>query len=68
MSGWVVTHREDHDDQESAKRAITDYASNANDAWYKFLTLIGHESVSKEIWRARGYVARRVTITVKINC
>lgn len=69
MSGWVVTHRDDHDDPESAKRAITDYASNANDAWYKFLTLIDNqrERTSREKWRARGYVARRVSITVEIK-
>lgn len=66
MHGWVVTHRDDHDDAESAKRAITDYASNASSAWDKFLALLGHERITKETWVDRGYVARRVTITVKV--
>lgn len=67
ISGWVVTHRDAHDDDESAKRAITDYASNPSDAWSKFLTLLCHEKGSKKTWTARGYVARRVTIKVEIH-
>lgn len=67
FSGWVVTHRDIHDDDESAKRAITDYASNPTDAWTNFLTLLCHQRRSKETWTDRGYVARRVTIKVKIH-
>lgn len=67
FSGWVVTRRDALDDQESAKRAITDYASNASGAWSKFLALVGHEKDSKKTWTDRGYVARRVTIKVEIH-
>ena len=62
-----MTHRDNHDDHESAKRAITDYASNPTLAWQKFLTLVQHETASKETWTDRGYVARHVTIKVKIH-
>lgn len=67
FTGWVVTHRDNHDDKESAKRAITDYASNSSKAWDKFLALLSHGRDAKDEWTDRGYVARRVTIKVKIH-
>ena len=69
LHGWVVTHRDTHDDEESCKRAITDYATNATRAWINFLRLISGSrgSIGKEHWVSRGYVARRVKITIHIE-
>jgi hypothetical protein len=59
MAGWVVTHRDRHDDDESLRRSLTDYASNSADAWKKFISLVGGD---RRTWNSRGYVARRVHI------
>lgn len=70
FSGWVVTHREDHDDAETSLRAITDYATNATQAWNNFLKLVAGQRdklIARKQWLARGYIARRVTITVEIQ-
>lgn len=67
MYGWVVTHRDNHDDEESCERAITDYATNPKDAWDKFMIIVTHDREAKKIWYSRGYVARRVKITIHIE-
>ena len=63
MTGWVVTHREKHDDIESLQRAVTDYASNSSVAWHKFMRLVGG---SKRDWKRRGYIAQQVKFDVRI--
>lgn len=65
--GWVVTHRDAHDDSETSLRAITDYATNATIAWEKFLQIVDHDQDQRKTWLSRGYVARRVKIVVTIE-
>ena len=64
MVGWVVTHKDDHDDEESCTRAVTDYASTPAKAWRAFLALSGGVH---QVWYRRGYVARRVRIVAAIE-
>lgn len=60
---WVVTHRDTHDDEESLVRSIKDFATNPTHAWTKFLGLAGRGD--KKLWVSRGYVARRICITIR---
>lgn len=68
--GWVVSHRDAHDDAETSRRAITDFATNPSQAWDKFLKLVlldGDKLTARKQWLSRGYVAHRVAITVEIK-
>jgi hypothetical protein len=66
LTSWVVTHVDGYDDEESLQRAVTDFATNAHDAWTKFLALTGAGRERKD-WNDRGYVARRVVVSVKFE-
>ena len=62
-----MTHRDSHDDEESCRRAVTDFATNAKEAWNKFMIIVANDREAKKIWIARGYVARRVRICISIE-
>lgn len=64
MFGWVVTHVDHYDDEESLRRAVIDYAPSAPAAWRKYLALVGK---TRKEWNDRGYVARRVMIKVEFE-
>lgn len=64
ITGWVVTHCDEHDDEESLIRSVTDYATSAPVAWRKFLAIVGK---TRKEWNDRGYVARRVVIKVRFD-
>lgn len=64
LFSWVVTHRDSHDDEESLRRAVTDYSRSASEAWRKFIALTGKE---RKVWNARGYIAKRVSIKLTFD-